>query len=163
MDRKQLILVLLLVAGVAAALWLRAWLSPGQVVRRQLAEAVDSVENERILGVMSKISRTYSDQWGNSYESIGGHLQSLMDAYDRLDVDLDVTAVEVGDDEVRLGTRFIVTGDSDGSREAVLGTGVEPCRATLLWRREQPGWRLVETEELDIPELRDELEAHRLR
>lgn len=163
MDRRQLALVVLVVAGVAAALWLRAWLSPGQAVRRHLAEAVAAVESERILGVMPKISRGYSDRWGNSYESLGGHLQGLMDSYDSLDVDLDVTGAEVGDGEVRLGVRFVVSGSYEGDREAVLGTSGDPCQATLLWRKEQAGWRLAETEELDIPELREELESRMVR
>lgn len=163
MDRRQLVLVVLVVAGVAAALWLRAWLSPGQAVRRQLAEAVAAVESERILGVMSKISRSYSDRWGNSYESVGGHVQGLMDAFDGLDVDLDVTGADVGEGEVRLGVRFVVTGSVEGEREAVLGTSAEPCRATLLWQKEQAGWRLAETEELDIPELREELGERMVR
>jgi hypothetical protein len=30
-----------------------------------------------------------------------------------------------------------------------------------LWRDEQAGWKLASTEKLDIPELRDELEAAR--
>ena len=158
MDRRQLVLVVLVVAGVAAALWIRAWLSPGQAVRRQLAEAVAAVESERILGVMPKVSRGYSDRWGNTYESVGGHIQALMDAFDGLDVDLDVTGAEVGEGEVRLGVSFVVSAAADGGREAVLGTPGDPCRATLLWRKEQSGWRLVETEELDIPELRDELQ-----
>ena len=161
MDRRQLALVIVVVAGVTGALWLRSWLAPGQVVRRQLAVAVAAVENGRILAAMAKVSRGYSDRWGNGYESVAGHLQGLMDACDRLDVDLDVTAAEVGDGEVRLGVRFVVSGSIDGDREAVLGSADEPCRATLLWRKEQAGWRLVETEELDIPQFREELQRRR--
>ena len=158
MDRRQLVLVVLVVAGVAAALWLRAWLSPGQAVRRQLAEAVAAVESERILGVMPKISRSYSDRWGSSYESVGGHVQGLMDAFAGRAVDRAVTGVEVGQGEVRLGVRFVVIAAADGGREAVLGSAGDPCRATLVWQEEQAGWRLVETEELEIPQFRDELQ-----
>ena len=161
MERRQLVLVVLVVAGVAGALWLRSWLSPAQAVRRQLDQAVEAFENETILGVMSKISRRYGDRWGNSYESVGGHLQALMDAYDGLDVALDLRSTEVGDGEVRIELSFVVTGSVDGGREEVLGTRFEPCTATLLWSEAQGGWRLVETEELDVPELRDELEAAR--
>ena len=35
--------------------------------------------------------------------------------------------------------------------------------ATLLWREETPGWRFASTPELDIPELREELESRRNR
>jgi hypothetical protein len=160
-ERKHVNLLVLVVVAVAVALWLRHYLSPEQVVRRQLAETVAAVENEAILGVMPKISRGYHDAWGGSYESLGGHLQSLMDAYDELDVDFDIGAVEVGKGRVRLGVVFVVSGSADGVRGTVLGTPSEPCGATLIWDKEQPGWRLVETEELDIPEYREELDRRR--
>ena len=163
MERKQLTLVILLVVAVAGALWIRHWFSPAQVVRRQLFEAVAAFENEKILGVMVKISRSYSDEWGGSYESLGGQIQSVIEAYDDLRVEHEIRAVEVGDGEARLGLRFVVSGSYEGSRGSILGTSLDPCRATLLWKKEQPGWRLKETEELDIPEYRDELERRRNR
>ncbi|MGD8441724.1 MAG: hypothetical protein PVG53_14425 [Holophagae bacterium] len=161
MDPKHVKLIILLVVAAAGALWLRHFLSPAQAVKRQLAEAVAAVENEAIVGVMPKISRSYNDAWGGSYESLGGHLQSLMDAYDELDVDLAVDSVEVAGDVVHVAVTFVVNGTAEGVGGTVLGTRFEPCRATLRWHKEQPGWRLAETEELDIPELRDELERRR--
>jgi hypothetical protein len=157
MDRKQLTAVVLLVVVVAGVWWIRHYFSPAQAVRRQFFEAVASVENGRILGVMTKISRSYSDDWGGSYESLGGQIHSVMEAYDGLQVDHDIRAMEVGDGEVRMNLDFTLSGRFEGSRGAILGTGLDPCRATLLWVKEQPGWRLVETEELDIPEYREEL------
>jgi hypothetical protein len=159
MDRRQLILVVFVVLAIGGALWLRDFFSPGQAVRRQLFEAAAAFENERILGVMPKISRSYTDRWGGSYESLGGQIQSVMDAADDLDVELDIDSVDVGDNEVRLEVRFVISGTADGTRGALLGTSTRPCRATIRWLKEQPGWRLVETEQLDIPELRDELDA----
>jgi hypothetical protein len=161
MDRKQLAAVVVLVAVVGGALWLRSYFSPGQVVRRQLFEAVAAFENGKILGVMPKISRSYTDRWGGSYESLGGNIQSVIDAYDDLEMDYDIGSVDVRDGEVRLGLEFVVSGADEGGRGTVLGTALEPCRATILWVEEQPGWRLKETEELDIPEYRDELQRRR--
>ena len=161
LERKQLIAVVALVAVVGGALWLRNYFSPGQVVRRQLFEAVAAFENGKILGVMPKISRSYTDRWGGSYESLGGNIQSVIEAYDDLEMDYDIGSVDVRDGEVRIGLEFVVSGSWEGSRGAVLGTSLDPCRATLLWVEEQPGWRLRETEELDIPEYREELERRR--
>ena len=163
MDRKQLTLVIAVVVIVGGALWLRHYFSPAEIVKRQLFELVASIENEKILGVMPKISRSYTDDWGGSYEALGGHVQSLMDAYDDLDIAVDIGAADVGEGEVRLGIAFVVSGSWDGARESILGTRLDPCRATLLWVEEQVGWRLKETEELDIPEHREELDARRTR
>jgi hypothetical protein len=161
MERRQLSYVILLVVVVAGALWIRHYFSPAEVVRRQFLEAVAAFSNERILGVMSKISRSYTDQWGGSYESLGGQIHSVIDAYDELRVDSEIRAIEVGDGEVRINLLFVISGSYEGSRGAILGTRLDPCRATLLWVKERPGWRLKETEELDIPEYREELQRRR--
>lgn len=163
MEKKQLVAVIALVAVVGGALWLRNYFSPGSVVRRQVFEAVEAFENGRILGVMPKISRSYTDRWGGTYEGLGGNIQTVIETYDDLEMDYEIGAVDVRDGEVRLGLEFAISGRYEGSRGAVLGTSLDPCRATLLWVKEQPGWRLKETEELDIPEYRDELEERRTR
>ena len=163
MERKQLTLVILLIGAVAGILGMRHYFSTEQIIRRHLFEAVESFKNEKILGVMAKISRSYSDAWGGSYESLGGQAQSMMEAYDALTMDVDIGAVEVGDGEARVVLAFVVGGRTEAGRGNILGTALEPCRATLRWVEEEPGWRLVETEEIDIPEYRDELENRRVR
>jgi len=161
MEKKQLIRVLLFVALVAGALGLRNYFAPGSVVRRQIFEAVESFKNEQILGVMSKISRSYTDDWGGSYEGLGAQVQSMMDAYDGLTMDVDIESLEMGDGEARIELTFVVGGRTQVGRGNILGTDLDPCKATLRWIKEEPGWRLVETEELDIPQFREELESRR--
>lgn len=156
----------MLVVGVvviASGLWLRHYFSPGEVVKRKVLATVEAFEEESILGVMSAISRRYSDQWGFDYETLGGNLHRVMGEYDDLDVDLVFGEVAASDAEVRVGLEFVVSGRYDGTRENVVGSGPEPCTAVLVWRKEQPGWRLASTADLDIPELREELEARRPR
>lgn len=163
MEKKQLTYVVLVVVVVAGALGMRNYFSKEQIIRRQLFEAVESFKNEKILGLMSKISRSYADEWGGSYESLGGQAQSMMEAYDGLTMDVDIRAVEVADGEARVVLAFVVGGRTEVGRGNILGSDLEPCRATLLWVEEQPGWRLKETEELDIPEYREQLEERRTR
>lgn len=163
MDKKQLTRVILVVLMVVGALGMRHYLSPGQAVRRQLYEAVESFKHEKIIGVMAKISRSYSDQWGGSYEGLGGQAQSLMEAYDGLTMDVDISTVEVADSEARMVLEFVIGGRTKVGRGSILGTETEPCRATLRWVKEEPGWRLVETEQLDIPQFREELERRKRR
>jgi len=161
MEKKQLIRVLLFVALVAGALGLRNYFAPGSVVRRQIFEAVESFKNEQILGVMSKISRSYTDDWGGSYEGLGAQVQSMMEAYDGLTMDVDIESLEMGDGEARIELTFVVGGRTQVGRGNILGTDLDPCKATLRWIKEEPGWRLVETEELDIPQFREELQRRR--
>lgn len=161
MEKKQLTYVVLLVVVVAGVLGMRNYFSPGTVVRRQIFEAVASFKNEKILGVMSKISRSYTDDWGGSYESLGAQVQSMMESYDGLTMDVDIGSVEMGDGEARVELSFVVGGRTQVGRGNILGTDLDPCRATLRWIKEEPGWRLAETEELDIPQFREELQRRR--
>lgn len=163
MERTQRRLVILIVVAVAGLLGMRHYFSTEQIIRRQLFEAVESFKNERILGVMAKISRSYTDDWGGSFESLGGQAQSMMDAYDGLTMDVDIGAVEVGGGEARIVLTFVIGGRTDAGRGDILGSALEPCRATLRWVEEDAGWRLAETEELDIPQFREELEQRRTR
>jgi hypothetical protein len=163
MDRRQSAIVVLVLVVGAGFLGFRYYFSPEQVVRRQVAAMASALEEGAMLGVMSRISRSYIDEWGGTYETLGGYASQVTDAYEDLDFDFGVTASEHGDDWVRLRLRFTLSGRSPEGREAILGSFTDPCTATVMWEKETPGWRLVETEELDIPEYRSELEQRRLR
>ena len=160
MKSKTSVLVL---AGVVivGGLWLRHYFSPGEVVRRKLLATVAAFEEERLLSVMAAVSRSYSDAWGFDYETLGGSLHQVMESFDDLDVDLVFGTIEASDERVTISLEFVVSGRSEGARESVVGTSTEPCTAVLEWRKETPGWRLVSTLDLDIPELRSELESRR--
>jgi len=157
-SRKMAIGVLVLVA-VGGVLFVRHYFSPGEVVKRRLHAMIDAFEEERLLAVMSGIARSYSDQWGLTYESIGGHLHQTMDTYDDLRVDLELDPPVIDGLEVRIHIEFVLWGSYEGTRGYVVGSLSDPCTATLLWREETPGWRFASTLELDIPELRDQLES----
>jgi hypothetical protein len=163
MKASRTTLVLTLAVVVAGGFWLRHYFSPGEVVKRKLLATVEAFEDESLLGVMAAFSRSYSDPWGFDYETIAGNLKQIMDAYDDLDVDLVVGEVAASEERVTVGLEFAVDGRYEGAREEIVGSRADPCTAVLLWHKEQPGWRLASTAELDIPELREELEARRPR
>ena len=112
MDRKQLTYVILFVVVVAGVLGMRNYFAPGAVVRRQIFEAMASFKNEKILGVMSKISRSYTDDWGGSYEGLGAQIQSMMESYDALSMDVDINSGQ-------RATNAALANSSAGSSERV--------------------------------------------
>lgn len=148
-------LALLLVAG---GLWLRSYLAPGAAAKRQLRSMIEAFEEERLLAVMSAVSRGYEDHLGFDYESFAGVVSETINTYDDLDVDLIITGSDAADTEVRIAIQFIVWGSVEGSRGYIVGSMTDPCTATVLFREETPGWRLASTLQLDVPELRDELD-----
>ena len=150
----------LLVVGVIA---LRHYFSPGEVVTRKLVAAIDAFEEERLLAVMSAVSRKYSDPLGLDYETLGSYLHQTMESYDELRVDYVLSKPEVGEGEVRIDIEFVLWGRYEGAKGNVIGSISDPCTATVLWREETPGWRFASTPKLDIPELRNELDSLRGR
>ncbi len=163
MKQNRVTVALFVIVVGAGGLWLHHYFSPGEVVEGAVLATVAAFEKESILGVMAAVSRRYSDPWGFDYETLGGNLHRVMDEYDDLDVDLVFGQVAASDVGVRVGLEFVVSGRYEGTRENIVGSGAEPCTAVLVWRKEQPGWRLASTADLDIPELREELESRRPR
>jgi hypothetical protein len=162
MSRRNL-LIILAVALTVGGLFLRHYFSPGEVVTRKLVAAIDAFEEERLLAVMSAVSRKYSDPWGLDYETLGSYLHQTMESYDDLRVDYVLSKPEVGEGEVRIDIEFVLWGRYEGAKGNVIGSISDPCTATVLWREETPGWRFASTPELDIPELRNELDSMRDR
>lgn len=147
--------------AIAIVIAVRHYFSPGEVVKRRLIATIEAFEEERMLAVMSGISRSYSDPWGFTYETLGAYFNESIETYEALDLDYVVAEPVVSGDEVRLGIEFVLWGRYEGTRGYVVGSISDPCTATLVWREETPGWRLSSTAQLDIPELRDELAARR--
>ena len=160
MSRRNLLIVLA-VALTVGGLFLRHYFSPGEVVNRKLVATIEAFEEERLLAVMAAVSRQYSDPWGLDYETLGGYLHEVMETYDDLRVDYVLARPEVEEGEVRVDIEFVLWGRYQGTKGYVIGSLSDPCTATVLWREETPGWRFASTPELDIPELREELESRR--
>jgi hypothetical protein len=112
---------------------------------------------------MSAVSRKYSDPLGLDYETLGSYLHQTMESYDELRIDYVLSKPEVGEGEVRIDIEFVLWGRYQGAKGNVIGSISDPCTATVLWREETPGWRFASTPELDIPELRNELDSMRDR
>jgi hypothetical protein len=93
-----------------------------------------------------------------SYESLAGHMKAAMDTYDDLEVDLTMPSISVDGERATMSFHFILWGTYEGTRGYIFGSRSDPAKAILAFRKETPGWRIISTEELDIPELNEELE-----
>jgi hypothetical protein len=158
---KRSALVGLSVLVVVGFISLRHYFSPGEVVKRKFIATIEAFEKEQLLAVMAGISRGYSDPWGLKYETLAGYLNETVETYDDLDVDSLLSEPVVGEGEVRIDIQFVVWGRYEGTKGYVVGSITEPCTATVLWREEMTGWRFASTEELDIPELRSQMDSKR--
>lgn len=158
MSKRSLIVLLVL---VVAGLWTRWYLSPEQVIRRSVNGTAEAFENERLLAVMAVFDRAYGDTWGHDYEALAGIFTAAFEDLDDLDVDLSEVDVAVDGETARISLRFTVSGSAGGVDGPLFGEPSRPCTATLEWLKRPQGWRITTTSRLDIPELRDELDAAR--
>ena len=159
MSPRAIKIGVIAILAIVVVIAVRHYFSPGEVVKRKLLATIEAFEEERLLAVMSAISRSYSDPWGFDYETLGGLLNETMDTYEDLDLDSLIGKPVVEGGEVRIDIEFILWGRYEGTKGYIVGSITEPCTATLLWRKEAPGWRFASTVELDILELRSELET----
>jgi len=157
---KRVVIVALIVAG--AGLWLRWYLAPEQVIRRSVQRTVEAFEGEQLLAVMAAFDRGYRDPWGHDYEALGGIFAAAFDEFEGLDVDVSELDVTVDGETARTSLRFVVSGAADGVDGPLFGEPSRPCTATLELSKRPQGWRITTTSRLDIPELRDELDAGRV-
>ena len=100
MDRRWIARLVVVGVVLTLALVIRSYFSPANVVKRSLRAAIESFEEEQMLGAMHPVSRRYSDRWGMGYEAIAAHLRGIMESFDALAVDLDPPDVTVEGDEV---------------------------------------------------------------
>jgi len=151
MTRRQATLAIALVAG-AGGLWLRAYLSDEAVIRRMIKSAARAVEEKRLLGVATRISRRYSDPYGQSYESFLGALNDLFTTYPILRVPHRVRSVSVSGQTAVVELSFrLYGGEEPADLGCLIGTTTTPATATLLVRQEPGGWQIERVEDLDIP------------
>jgi hypothetical protein len=106
MSPRVIKITVLAIVAIVVVIGVRHYFSPGEVVKRKLIATIEAFEEERLLAVMSGISRSYSDPWGFDYETLAGHLNMTMDTYDDLDVDSLIGKPVVREDEVRIDIEF---------------------------------------------------------
>ncbi|MCJ7754913.1 MAG: hypothetical protein MUP13_10150, partial [Thermoanaerobaculales bacterium] len=64
---KRTALIALAILAIVGLISLRHYFSPGEVVKRKFIATIEAFEEERLLAVMSGVSRGYSDPWGLNY------------------------------------------------------------------------------------------------
>ena len=67
------------ILAVVVVIAVRHYFSPGEVVKRKLIATIEAFVEERLLALMSGISRGYTDPWGLNYETLAGYLDPTDD------------------------------------------------------------------------------------
>ena len=144
-------LVIAAVVALGFVLWLRHYFSDEAAIARMFAAAADNVANERILGVAGNVARTYSDPYGQSYESFLGGVKTMFDRYDDLSLPHDLERVSVSGATAQVELSFRLKGSDGGDHRLLLGEALTPARATVEVRKVGSDWKIERVIEVDIP------------
>ena len=150
MKKKQIFLLIAAIV-IALVLWI-TWPTEEKKVARTIDKAVEGVEKEKILLVMSQFSRKYKDSFKNNYESMAGFLSSHFSDVEDLTFSTLSKRIEIIDEETAealVETRLTAT--HEGETGYLLGTTLEPASALLRFRKEQGKWKIVEISNVHLP------------
>jgi hypothetical protein len=138
----------LVAAGGAAALLISflAWewyLSPAARVERTLRRAGEAAEEKDTEGLLSCLSRDYSDFRNPDYASLSEQLREGFDRVDRLNVTLKGVRVEVESDQATASFDLTVVAIRGEQRFLLVGTVTVPERLRAELRREEGEWKVL--------------------
>ena len=142
-NRRNLVAV-----GGAAALLLSflAWewyLSPAAQVGRSLRRAAAAAEEKDTEGLLSCLSRDYSDFRNLDFDSLSEMLDRGFERIDRLNVTLRALRAEVEEDEATASFDLTVVAIRGDQRFIVVGTLIEPQKLRVDLRREEGEWKIL--------------------
>lgn len=133
--------------GSAAALLVAffAWewyLSPEARVDRSLRRAAAAAEEKDVEGLLSCLSRDYSDFRNLDFDSLAEMLERGFERVDRLNVTLRAVRAEVEGTEATASFDLTVVAIRGDQRFIVVGTLIQPQKLRVDLRREDGGWKI---------------------
>ncbi len=143
MNRRNFIAL-----GSAAALLVAffAWewyLSPEARVERSLRRAAAAAEEKDTEGLLSCLSRDYSDFRNLDFDSLSEMLDRGFERIDRLNVTLEAVRAEVEGAEATASFDLTVVAIQGDQRFIVVGTLTQPQKLRVDLRREDRGWKIL--------------------
>ena len=138
----------LIALGSAAALLVAffAWewyLSPEARVERSLRRAAAAAEEKDVEGLLSCLSRDYSDFRNLDFDSLSEMLERGFERVDRLNVTLRAVRAEVEGAEATASFDLTVVAIQGDQRFIVVGTLIEPQKLRVDLRREEGEWKIL--------------------
>ena len=143
MDRRNLVAI-----GGAATLLVTffAWewyLSPAARVERTLQRAADAAEEKDTEGLLSCLSRDYSDFRNLDFDELSETLERGFERIDRLNVTLRAVRAEVDGAEATAVFDLTVVAIQEEQRFIVVGTVTQPQKLRVDLRREEGEWKIL--------------------
>jgi hypothetical protein len=148
MSRKTIILLVILI--VAPVMVYLLWPSDESRIRKLFREGAKAVEQEKIDGVMAKVSFNYTDEYGLTYLFIKEGMTRLFQNMDNIKVEYEITGIEVKDKAAvaELDVRVLATHGTDTGY--IAGDLSKPFHMKFSLEKERTTWLVTKTEGLPL-------------
>lgn len=149
MTLKRLVIasVVLLPMVICWLLLKFVFISPQERIKKVIHLLAEAVEDEDAEEALSYVSRDYWDETGLDYPQIEELAQQTFGKFDHLRVFLSDLKVEADQDTGRAHLKVAVLARLQGDPVFLIGSFNKPVQATVVFRKEEEVWKIVEAAE----------------
>ena len=148
MSRKTVIFLIILI--MAPVMIYVLWPSDESRIRKLFRQGAEAVEQEKIDGVMAKVSFNYTDEYGFTYLFIKEGMTKLFQGMDNIKIEYEITRIEITEKAAvaELDLRVLATHGSDTGY--IAGDLSKPFHMKFSLEKERTTWLVTKTEGLPL-------------
>jgi len=126
------------------------WPSDESRIRKLFRQGAEAVEQEKIDGVMAKVSFNYTDEYGFTYLFIKEGMTKLFQGMDNIKIEYEITRIEITEKAAvaELDLRVLATHGSDTGY--IAGDLSKPFHMKFSLEKERTTWLVTKTEGLPL-------------
>jgi hypothetical protein len=147
-SRKTIIFLIILI--MAPVMIYVLWPSDESRIRKLFRQGAEAVEQEKIDGVMAKVSFNYTDEYGFTYLFIKEGMTKLFQGMDNIKIEYEITRIEITEKAAvaELDLRVLATHGSDTGY--IAGDLSKPFHMKFSLEKERTKWLVTKTEGLPL-------------
>lgn len=148
MSRKSIIFLVLLILAPVVIYFL--WPSDESRIRKLFRGGAKAIEQEKIEGVMARVSFNYTDEYGLTYLYIKEGMTRAFQRMDGIKVEYEITGIDIKDTSAtaELDLRVIASQGTDTGY--VIGDAAKPQHMKFTLDKERTTWLVIRTEGLPL-------------
>lgn len=126
------------------------WPSDESRIRKLFRQGAEAVEQEKIDGVMAKVSFNYMDEYGLTYLLIKEGMTKLFQGMDNIKIEYEITRIEITEKTAvaELDLRVLATHGNDTGY--IAGDLSKPFHMKFSLEKERTTWLITKTEGLPL-------------
>jgi len=147
-SKKTIISLALLILSPVIIYFL--WPSDEDRINKLFREGATAIEQEKIDGVMSKVSFNYSDKQGLAYITIKEGMSRIFQQMSGIKIEHEIKNIGVKGSAATADLDLRVTASYGEETGYVLGDAAKPAHMKFFLEKERTSWLVVKTEGLHL-------------